>query len=78
MTKSNRRKTKAYNVTGIGARPFKASHQRDAWGHARGSQTPQPVVGLLYLLSRLGWILFGTLIRGVVDESKIPLQALTT
>jgi hypothetical protein len=33
--------------------------------------------GLPYLLSRLGGgYLFGTLIRGVVDESKMPLQAL--
>lgn len=33
--------------------------------------------GLLYLLSRLGGgYVFGTLIRGVVDESKMPLQAL--
>jgi hypothetical protein len=34
-------------------------------------------VGLPYLLSRLGGgYVFGTLIRGVVDESKMPLQAL--
>src|SRR5207249_7999576 len=33
--------------------------------------------GLPYLLSRLGGgYLFGTVIRGVVDESKMPLQAL--
>jgi len=33
--------------------------------------------GLPYLLSRLGGgYVFGTLIRGVVDESKMPLQAL--
>ena len=33
--------------------------------------------GLLYLLSRLGGgYLFGTMIRGGVDESKMPLQAL--
>ena len=33
--------------------------------------------GLPYLLSRLGGgYIFGTLIRGVVDESKMPLQAL--
>jgi hypothetical protein len=33
--------------------------------------------GLPYLLSRLGGgYLFGTMIRGVVDESKMPLQAL--
>jgi hypothetical protein len=33
--------------------------------------------GLPYLLSRLGGgSIFGTLIRGVVDESKMPLQAL--
>ena len=33
--------------------------------------------GLPYLLSRLGgWYVFGTLIRGVIDESKMPLQAL--
>lgn len=33
--------------------------------------------GLPYLLSRLGGgYLFGTLIRGIVDESKMPLQAL--
>ena len=33
--------------------------------------------GLPYLLSRLGGRdLFGTVIRGVVDESKMPLQAL--
>jgi hypothetical protein len=33
--------------------------------------------GLPYLLSRLGGgYLFGTLIRGVVDESKMPLEAL--
>jgi hypothetical protein len=33
--------------------------------------------GLPYLLSRLGGgDVFGTLIRGVVDESKMPLQAL--
>ena len=33
--------------------------------------------GLPYLLSRLGGgYLFGTLIRGVLDESKMPLQAL--
>ncbi len=33
--------------------------------------------GLPYLLSRLGGgSVFGTLIRGVVDESKMPLQAL--
>src|SRR5262249_21132211 len=33
--------------------------------------------GLPYLLSRLGGgDIFGTLIRGVVDESKMPLQAL--
>jgi hypothetical protein len=33
--------------------------------------------GLPYLLSRLGGgYLFGTLIRGVVDESKMPIQAL--
>ena len=35
--------------------------------------------GLPYLLSRLGGgYVFGTLIRGVVDESKMPLQALVT
>src|SRR5215831_14506755 len=35
--------------------------------------------GLPYLLSRLGGgYVFGTLIRGVVDESKMPLQALAT
>jgi hypothetical protein len=35
--------------------------------------------GLPYLLSRLGGgYIFGTLIRGVVDESKMPLQALAT
>ena len=34
--------------------------------------------GLPYLLSRLGGgYLFGTMIRGVVDEAKMPLQALT-
>src|SRR4029453_17605287 len=33
--------------------------------------------GLPYLLSRLCWgYFFGTLIRGVVDESKMPVQAL--
>src|SRR6185295_7267263 len=33
--------------------------------------------GLPYLLSRLGGgYVFGTLIRGVVDESKMPFQAL--
>src|SRR4029453_3552083 len=33
--------------------------------------------GLPYLLSRLGGgYIFGTVIRGVVDESKMPLQAL--
>ena len=33
--------------------------------------------GLPYLLSRLsGGYVFGTLIRGLVDESKMPLQAL--
>ena len=33
--------------------------------------------GLQYLLSRLGGgYLFGTLIRGVVDETKMPLHAL--
>jgi hypothetical protein len=35
--------------------------------------------GLPYLLSRLGGgYVFGTLIRGVIDESKMPLQALAT
>jgi hypothetical protein len=35
--------------------------------------------GLPYLLSRLGGgSIFGTLIRGVIDESKMPLQALAT
>ena len=35
--------------------------------------------GLPYLLSRLGGgYVFGTMIRGVVDESKMPLQALAT
>src|ERR671923_2680203 len=35
--------------------------------------------GLPYLLSRLGGgYVFGTVIRGVVDESKMPLQALAT
>jgi hypothetical protein len=35
--------------------------------------------GLPYLLSRLGGgYVFGTLIRGVIDESKLPLQALAT
>ena len=34
-------------------------------------------LGLPYLLSRLGGgYIFGTMIRGVVDESKMPLQAL--
>jgi hypothetical protein len=33
--------------------------------------------GLPYLLSRLGgWDVFGTLLRGGIDESKMPLQAL--
>jgi hypothetical protein len=37
----------------------------------------QGALGLPYLLSRLGGgYVFGTLIRGVVDESKRPLQAL--
>jgi hypothetical protein len=36
-------------------------------------------LGLPYLLSRLGGgYVFGTLIRGVIDESKMPLQALAT
>jgi len=35
--------------------------------------------GLPYLLSRLGGgYVFGTVLRGVVDESKMPLQALAT
>ena len=32
--------------------------------------------GLPYLLSRLGGEIFGTMICGVVDEAKMPLQAL--
>jgi hypothetical protein len=42
--------------------------------HKAGKQVE---FGLPYLLSRLGGgYVFGTLIRGVVDESKMPLQAL--
>jgi hypothetical protein len=42
--------------------------------HKAGKQVE---FGLPYLLSRLGGgYIFGTLIRGVVDESKMPLQAL--
>ncbi len=42
--------------------------------HKAGKQVE---FGLPYLLSRLGGgYVFGTLIRGVVDESKMPMQAL--
>ena len=42
--------------------------------HKRGKEVE---FGLPYLLSRLGGgYLFGTMIRGGVDESKMPLQAL--
>ena len=44
--------------------------------HKAGKQVE---FGLPYLLSRLGGgYVFGTLIRGVVDEAKMPLQALVT
>src|SRR5256712_1155831 len=43
----------------------------------RNKAGKQVEFGLPYLLSRLGGgYVFGTLIRGVVDESKMPLQAL--
>ena len=43
----------------------------------RNKAGKQVEFGLPYLLSRLGGgYIFGTMIRGVVDESKMPLQAL--
>jgi hypothetical protein len=45
----------------------------------RNKAGKQVEFGLPYLLSRLGGgYIFGTLIRGVIDESKMPLQALAT
>jgi hypothetical protein len=45
----------------------------------RNKAGKQVEFGLPYLLSRLGGgSIFGTLIRGVIDESKMPLQALAT
>jgi len=50
------------------------SQARSIVRHKAGKQVE---FGLPYLLSRLGGgYVFGTLIRGVVDESKMPLQAL--
>src|SRR4029453_18721439 len=48
-----------------------------AGGIVRNKAGKKVEFGLPYLLSRLGGgYLFGTLIRGIVDESKMPLQAL--
>ena len=48
-----------------------------AWALVRDKAGKQVEFGLPYLLSRLGGgYVFGTWIRGAVDESKMPLQAL--
>jgi hypothetical protein len=66
-------------ITTGGVAKGKMVHAGVTQARARGRHKAGKEVefGLPYLLSRLGGgYIFGTLIQGVVDESKMPLQAL--